>query len=554
MQNGYTGWLNYSDPSADVHFDDTNFFYDMFHVYMHGTTSGAFPMWSLFYPGCKPPVGELTTYWAWNNYRPNTIVLETPEFDGNKPWAQSASPPDSNTVWHRYEWVKSGTSGALKLYIDGVMISNMGVVPVITEPLIIIKHYGGTTQNYIDDFTWGTSIADMGGVSTFPHDWYIKRDLLDPLNVGVYDNLGGSLMSSTVFHVQATTSPFLDGWTMATAPNTRYTIEVTTPIGTHAYETTMNFTALGSPIGTYAIPINATHIGNAPLEYGFYNVKLYSGGALKGISDYFLVTSGGATILFDKDEYRAGEPAVLTYAISPAYYDTVHYGYTYKIVNIYGETKSSDVIPAASGSITTSIPASCTQGVHYVELIATDKANANNVYILGYDYAEVVETLRMEGYVMNAETGATLQNAQVNITQGSVTNATLSKADGSWNSSVDWTVGSLSVVTNKTGYTTDIRAFTPLSATPIPLNISLMPDPPTYSGISIGGIVRDDVYGNPVPAATVVVQNGTSTTATTNIAGYYRVDYLVQNTLYKVWSSKAGYSNSTVMQKVAAGI
>ena len=84
----------------------------------------------------------------------------------------------------------------------------------------------------------------------------------------------------------------------------------------------------------------------------------------------------------------------------------------------------------------------------------------------------------------------------------------------------------------------------------------MLPNPATNSGVSIGGIVRDNVYSNLIPGASVVVRNTTSgeyQIKTTNIAGYYRADNLYSGRLYDVWSSKTGYGNSTVAQKLAVG-
>ena len=96
-----------------------------------------------------------------------------------------------------------------------------------------------------------------------------------------------------------------------------------------------------------------------------------------------------------------------------------------------------------------------------------------------------------------------------------------------------------------------------MAAGNIPLNITLLSTTPAHTGVSIGGIVRDNQYGNPVTSATVNVYN-TSTSESynnvTNIAGYYLVNNLVGNRLYNVSSTKSGYSNSTIAQVVAVGV
>lgn len=76
-----------------------------------------------------------------------------------------------------------------------------------------------------------------------------------------------------------------------------------------------------------------------------------------------------------------------------------------------------------------------------------------------------------------------------------------------------------------------------------------------HAWTAVGGVVRDKVYGNPIPNSTYHVKNGTEYTAQTNIAGYARVDNLVHNTLYDVWSTgnDGRYQNSTIVPILAVG-
>jgi hypothetical protein len=288
----------------------------------------------------------------------------------------------------------------------------------------------------------------------------------------------------------------------------------------------------------------ATSLGTT-LPDGIYQVS-FSG---SNVVEYFWVQSAGAVISFDKDLYHAGDTATLTYTITPGYYDTVTYTYTYKVLDIYGTELATGAIASASGSFTVST-ADYTQGVHYAEILATKVADPTAVFVLGWDSTEIVETLYLNGYVMDAETGGVLNGANVSITQGSQSNFSYSIPSGAWNSSASWSTGTLSVNTTLTGYVPDLRAFTTLSSKTVNLNISLMSVTPTTSGITIGGIVRDDVFGNPVTGATYHVG---SNTATTNIAGFARVGSLVQGSVYDVYSTKTGYSDSTHHSVTAVG-
>jgi hypothetical protein len=164
----------------------------------------------------------------------------------------------------------------------------------------------------------------------------------------------------------------------------------------------------------------------------------------------------------------------------------------------------------------------------------------------------------INGYVMNAETGATLPSASMLVSQGSRIYPVTSDSNGFYTSASRWAVGSITnISTSLSGYTSDSISFTPLVAGIVKVNISLMPSTPSFTGVSIGGIVRDSQYSNPVPSASVVVRNSTygeSQTKTTNIAGYYRADNLYSERWYEVWSSKNGYRNSTVVLKQAVGV
>jgi hypothetical protein len=152
-----------------------------------------------------------------------------------------------------------------------------------------------------------------------------------------------------------------------------------------------------------------------------------------------------------------------------------------------------------------------------------------------------------------------LQGASVNVTQGISTLVSTSNASGYYSSSNNWLSGSqINVTTNLSGYATDYNLFTPLAADTIELNITLVADNRTYSGVAIDGVNKDTQYHSTIPEATVYERiNGSSAApaiTTANAAAYYRFDNLVNGTVYDVWSSKAGYGNSTVEQVMAVGV
>ena len=381
--------------------------------------------------------------------------------------------------------------------------------------------------------------TDHHAISALPSNWTILRDMITPTATGVYawsPALGQWVSKNSLYMYVDADKEDLGTTENVIIRNSNGIIINMTPV-TNVH-TLIQYNV--SQLLTTPVPLVGATLPDGRYQVGF------SGSS---VIEYFWIQSSGAVITFDKDLYHAGDTAVLTYAITPGYYDTTTYVYTYKVIDIYGDELSAGSITSATGTVSVST-SDYTQGVVYAEILATKIADPNAIFVLGWDETEMVETLYINGYVMNAETGGVLNGANVSITQGSQTNFSHSIPSGAWNSSAAWATGALSVATDLTGYTSDLRSFTALTSKTINLNISLMPDPPTSVGVTIGGIVRDDVFGNPITGATYHVG---SNTATTNIAGFARVGSLVQGTVYDVYSTKAGYGDSTHHSVTAVG-
>ena len=265
---------------------------------------------------------------------------------------------------------------------------------------------------------------------------------------------------------------------------------------------------------------------------------------------YFWVISSGASVSWDKATYAIGDPATITYAVTDSYWKTSTYSYKVAVMNTAGEYVKNTTVTSQNGVVSIASLDSTTYpaGAYYAEIIATDTTD----HVMAYSAMEVTDYVYLGGYVMR-ETGATLSGANVSVSQGTTTVNYFSNVTGAWgNTSQYWLTGSaITVLTNLTGYTNDVRSFAPVSAGSIPLNITLFNISPSYSGAAIGGVIRDDQYGNPVVGATYHTLNGTDTTCTTNIAGVCINSNLVANRLYNVSGSKPGYSNSTIAQVVA---
>jgi hypothetical protein len=448
--------------------------------------------------------------------------------------------PAANT---RYEIKVIGATPTL--FVNGVQDSTEAVITVDpTYALLYANTWNGVFTNYISDarpfhnIVVGETI-DHHAISALPSNWTILRDMITPTATGVYawnPSTGAWVSKNSLFmYIDA------DKEVLGTAEDVVIRYQSGAIVNTTSVSNVHNLIQYN----VSQFLNTATSLGTT-LPDGRYQVS-FSG---SNVVEYFWVQSTGAVVSFDKDLYHSGDTATLTYTITPGYYDTVTYTYTYKVMDIYGDELATGSISAASGTFTVNT-AGYTQGVIYAEILATKVADPNAVFVLGWDATEMVETLYLNGYVMDAETGGVLNNANVSITQGSQSNFSYSIPSGAWNSSAEWAVGAITVNTTLTGYTPDLRAFTTLSSKTVNLNISLMSVTPTASGVTIGGVVRDDVFGNPIPAATYHVG---SNTATTNIAGFARIGSLVHGTVYDVYSTKTGYSDSTHHSVTAVGI
>lgn len=151
------------------------------------------------------------------------------------------------------------------------------------------------------------------------------------------------------------------------------------------------------------------------------------------------------------------------------------------------------------------------------------------------------------GYVVDAYASSAISGAVVNVTQSGVTYSVSSGADGSFsmdNASLTYGVP-LTIMTNKSGYASDVNTFTPLASGPINLTIPLI-STSYYTNTTIAGIVRDSLYGNPVSDAVYSAQDTTTSTIytdTSNSRGLAIVTGLDPNHFYFVWANKTGYTS-----------
>jgi hypothetical protein len=453
----------------------------------------------------------------------------------------------NNTV-ARYEMRMVG--GTPTLYYNGVSFKTSPIVSI--NPSYIgfgssFNAYGYNAYGYstLDNLIIGET--DHHIVGAIPTNWSIHNDFINPASDGVYawnpTTSAWVLKNSGFFYIDA------DKEFGSIADPEPEVLQ----ISNMATGTVVNSTTVTQTHNLVAYSV-AQFLATPGVTAGQYSVG-FEGSAVR---DYFWVIENGGWITFPKSTYNIGDTAPMTWHLTASYINLADYTYTYEITDVYGNVKASG-ITATTGTdtdgtvqITFSSP-TYSQGVYYTQMIATSKLDATR-HVLGYSAITLTDHVQFSGYVIDAETLLPISTTNVSITQAGYVSNTFSGPDGNYTSNASFITGyPMAFNITKAGYAQYTNTFTPLAGSSKSLNFTLLSLTPTFSGISIGGIVRDNVYGNPVDAATVVVQNGTTSTTLTNRAGFYRVDSLVYGTLYDVWSSKTGFGNSTVAQKTARG-
>lgn len=497
-------------------------------------------------PIATPMTYSATTYLGSASIGKSAVQLY--DVGNNLMWDYPYTTPTAND---RLELIVIG--GSAYLYSNGASIAN---AVVSQNPSWIawgshapntLGHFHG--EIYYDDTIWGTAGTDSKYIFGMPEaGYFLMKDIINPAASGFYranqtDPYGApTLITSTTF-----TSTFGrgEGAGYATAEDV-----VLENYGAGVWQTVSTGT---KQAGTINWNLTAFFASAAP--YGLYDTTIRNQVPATPyvLSERIPYIGSGATVVFDRATYSSSDTAILTYLVTPTYWDPATYTYRIRIVDIYGAEKYTSAITSASGSVSATLTdTTYSDGVYYGLI---ERVQGSTVVLMNYATMTVVGYNVLGGYVMNAETGAVLSGASVNVTQGTTTAATLSLPSGAWNSTGNWLSGTaMAIVTTLAGYTTDSLSVTTLTARSVALNISLMPTVPTTTGVSVGGVVRDSAYSRPVIGATYHVKNGTEYTATTNIAGFARVDGLVSGTLYDVWSSKTGYANSTTAQKLVVGI
>lgn len=174
----------------------------------------------------------------------------------------------------------------------------------------------------------------------------------------------------------------------------------------------------------------------------------------------------------------------------------------------------------------------------------------------GYGYVEITydsasTTIILTGNVIDAYTSAPISGAFVNVTQNGIVYSTTTSSNGIFtiNDAVLAYGIPLTITGNKSGYGPDINSFTPLLSGSINLTIPLI-SYTYYTNTSIVGIIRDNLYGNPIAGATYYAQDIITSniySATSNTNGLAIVTGLDPYSNYLVWANKTGYASPSAV-------
>lgn len=311
-------------------------------------------------------------------------------------------------------------------------------------------------------------------------------------------------------------------------------------------------TPSGSMTGSVAWPIYDDVINNTLATYGYYVATIAQTNVT---SEPILYNSAGATVSWDSNSYTQTDIGRINWNISSTHYNPNTYLYTISITDIYGNVIGNRTLTSRDGSL--NVPFDSTnypQGVYLALLYFTPITGGSSILMAG-SQTEITGYVAFFGYVMNAETATTLAGVNVNVTQNNGLSSTIiTSSNGSWYSTDPWLLGkSINVSVNHYGYKPTLFNFTPIHARTIPYNISLKPLTPSCNGVCISGIVRDSAFHVPISGSTVSISNTTisfGNTTTTNVAGYYRFDNLINQYWYTLTGSAFGFSSKTVQAEV----
>jgi len=433
----------------------------------------------------------------------------------------------------RYDFVIS--DGDMYQYRNGVFVESNEITGNPSYMAIVV---GADLFVDINDFAISpnpsSDSSTLNFMESLPPDFYVLEDVFSPAASGLYQLESDgtkTLIDSNYFNT----------WYSFTTPATHKVQLQKTDSGA-VYATQYTNTSTGY------LTWNITDLASAPNgQYHFY-----VDGLVYSPTSFWVVSQGGS-IEFDETNYVQGTTATFDWVVSESYWDTATYDYSWQTMDAYGTTVDSGAITARTGSGSVSIDNAYENGVYYIVLVATE---GTDEYQFAFDYANVVSEVVLQGYVKDAETTDGISGASVMVVQGSTSATDTTGTSGDYISSHGWDANvEMTLSASATGYETYNHTFTPLANGVIALNITLMPNSPTYSGIALGGIAHVLPYNRTVNSATIEIQNASygNYHATTNSAGYYLLEWMPDGYWWDVWGHKAGLQNSTVYNILVEG-
>lgn len=460
-------------------------------------------------------------------------------------------------VGKRYEVTITGTTA--RLYVDGSLQESETVAQ---NPSFVT--FGASNKDYNsgigsavymcwDDLVYGTSEDRV--IAGFPEEriYYIKKDVFTPSANGLYYSSNNTLVSSEYF--QGTY-----GNTNLPSSAINETLYLRNIHDLTNYQTRFTGT---NPVGS--ITWNITDFIEQDPPYGFYQAS-WANGTNPAASGRIEYLGGGAVVTFDQDSYAYEDTATISYVIESDYWAAVT-SPTIEIIDLYGDTIETIPLITNTGNVSYKWDDDDSEGSYYA--VAKGTYDGDEIW-MAVDYAELEAYFNLQGHVNDAETGLPIAAANVTITQGSTTMALqITAADGNYTATGGLLGTVLTINTTATGYFQYLTSFAPTAYGTKDVNITLNSTTPTYTGLGIGGVVRDGIfdgttitsgYGRPIQSATCYAKNTTNSelySASTNMAGWYLFDestpaFLTTKRPYDIWCEKVGYGNSPNYTAVTA--
>jgi hypothetical protein len=433
------------------------------------------------------------------------------------------------------------TGGVAKMYINGIYDQQSGVLA--TNPSYIgFGELAGT--GYWDDIVYGAS-ENRYIFGSPEQGYFIKKDMLNPAASG-FCFANGTIISS---YNMSTTWGFGD----SNASQTVILKEWSSGLNAATYTT-----PAGSQAGSINWAIYDEIINDPTMPYGYYITTIAGSGTQSTVIPYVAM---GATVAFDKVTYSRGDTAVVSWSVDGGgYWDTATYSYRLDTLDVYGNVVDTQTVTAQAGSKNVAFTTSDSLGVYYAVLIATPISGGDDIW-MNFDTCELTGYLVFTGNVYDAETAAVIPIANVSIVQGTTIYNKVTSADGNYTTDAAFYSGTITLINvTAAGYQQYTDSFTPLDAKTIGLNFTLLSLTPTHTGLAIGGISRDTVYGRPIPLVSVTAANAThaeSYSVTGNSVGYYEIDesdgvFFTDDRCYTVTGSKTGYGSASYLKCVVA--